>query len=643
MAGVFAATALSVMTVGPALLPQQVAHASGRVAQVRVDQLGYVVGVSKRAYLMATVSEAGAVFRVTDAHGVAVFSAPIRADQGPWSSGYPFVYALDFNRVHQLGSYHIVVDGPVGATSPAFPIDTAAHLYAQAMGNSLSFYENERDGPNFIPSALRTAPAHLNDESAMTYLIPEINSNDGFSGDLTPLGRRIDGSGAWWDAGDYLKFVETDSYVVAMMETAVRDFPAQLGAGSATANFTAEAAFGLDFLSRMWDDQTKTLYIEVGIAEGNKNIVGDHDIWRLPQADDTWGGSKPQDRYIRNRPVFRAGPPGAKISPNLAGRLAADFALCYQLERTTEPAQARRCLIDAEHVFDLADTHPGRLQTAIAFDFYPETEWRDDLEWGATELYDALAAGAPPSGLPHDDASYYLDRAAHWANAYISGPNDAADTLNLYDVTGLAHFELYRALQQAGDPSGLEVTRARLLADLKKQLDKAVSQSSTDPFGFGFPWDTFDTTSHGAGLVVMAAEYDELTGSDAYAAHESQWLGNILGANAWGTSLIVGDGSTFPDCMQHQVTNLAGSLNGSPPILAGAAVEGPNSFAASGVVAGMKPCPPHGGDALAPYDSATAVYQDNVQSWSTVEPALDLTVASPLAFAWQISDDPRFP
>ncbi len=61
-------------------------------------------------------------------------------------------------------------------------------------------------------------------------------------------------------------------------------------------------------------------------------------------------------------------------------------------------------------------------------------------------------------------------------------------------------------------PGGLEVTKAQLLGDIAKQLDKAVTQSGADPFGFGFPWDTFDTTSHGAGLVVMAAEYDELTG-----------------------------------------------------------------------------------------------------------------------------------
>jgi endoglucanase len=333
--------------------------------------------------------------------------------------------------------------------------------------------------------------------------------------------------------------------------------------------------------------------------------------------------------------VFRAGPAGAPISPNLAGRDAAAMALGYQVFKETDPAFANECLLAAEHIFGLADHSPsGNLTTAIPFDYYPETEWRDDMEFGATELYFALAAGSPPAGLPHTDPAFYLQEAAHWANAYITGPNDAADTLNLYDVSGLAHYELYRAITQAGDPAGLEITRAALLADLKKQLDNALTQAGTDPFGFGFAWAQWDTTTHGAGLSVMASEYDELTGTDTYADYGGRWLANILGANAWGSSFIVGDGKVFPHCMQHQVTNLVGSLDGSPPILAGAAVEGPNHHAARGRVQYMRACPAGGGDRFAKFNSE-AVYKDNVESYSTVEPAIDLTATSPLAFARQ--------
>ena len=290
--------------------------------------------------------------------------------------------------------------------------------------------------------------------------------------------------------------------------------------------------------------------------------------------------------------------------------------------RHTRPRLAARCLRSGEDIFALADTHPGQLLTVIPYDFYPETEWRDDLEWGAAEL--AIATGS----------RFYLGRAAHWAHAYITGPNDAADTLNLYDASALAHADLARAIAAAGHPAGLQVSRAGLVGDLRHQLAHALARGRTDAFGFGFPWATYDTASHGFGLAVTASLYDRLTHTHRYAAAGGRWLSNVLGANAWGASLAVGDGTTFPRCMQHQVANIVGSLDGSPPILAGAVVEGPNSAPATGLVDGMRRCPAGGGDRFARFNSR-AVFRDNVQSYSTVEPAIDLTATSPLAFALQ--------
>ena len=626
-------------------------------AFVRVNQVGYPANGSKRAYLMASGVETGATFAVKNSGGTTLFSGPIGANLGSWSNSYPDVYALDFSTVTAAGTYTITVSGPIAASSPTFKIDSAANVYSNPLANSLFFYQNERDGPNFIASPLRTAAGHVNDQSATVYITPSTNNNGRFSGDLKPVSPAtvIDASGGWWDAGDYLKFVQTTSYTLGVLLIGARDFPNQMGAGSS--DFTAEGKFGLDWMQHMWDDNNKVLYYQVGIGNGNAQTVSDHDIWRLPQADDTYNGCTSRYRYICHRPVFISPAsvnssgqvqPNALISPNLAGRVAADFALCYHAYRTSNTTYANQCLLSAEHIFDLANTAPsGNLLTVIPFSFYPESEWRDDLEWGAVELYFALQGAAGlPTGLPHTDPNYYLQQAAHWANAYITGPNDAADTLNLYDVTGLAHFELYRALTLAGNPNGtgLETNQAALLADLQKQLNKAIAQSGTDPFGFGFPWNTYDTTSHGAGLAVMAAEYTflngpALNGGIAPADYANRQLANILGANAWGTSLIVNDGSTFPLCMQHQVTNLVPTPPNGPPFLSGAAVEGPNSIAAKGTLSGMVACPPNGVDVFAQFNGK-AVYKDFVQSYSTVEPAIDLTASSPLAFAWQIAGAP---
>jgi len=636
-------------------------------AFVRVNQVGYVSGASKRAYLMASGAETGATFAVKDSSGATVFGpAAIGTSLGSWSGSYPDVYALDFDSFMTAGTFSISVSGPIAASSPNFKVDTAANVYSGALSNSLFFYQNERDGPNFVATGLRTAAGHLNDASAKVYVTPNVNNNGRFSGDLTPAtfnGSQpvINGEGGWWDAGDYMKFVQTTSYTVGMMLVGIRDFPNQMGSSGVTQNslhWPDEAKFGLDFLQEMWDDTNQIFYYQMAIGNGNAQTISDHDIWRLPQADDTYGGCTSLYRYICHRPVF-VNPAalnssnqiqtGAKISPNMAGRLAAAFALCYKVYAASNAAYANQCLVSAEHIYDLANTAPsGNLLTAIPFSFYPETEWRDDLEWGATELYFAVQSCGSSCPINLHSATYYLQQAATWANAYITGPNDAADTLNLYDVSGLAHFELYRAMALAGNPSGLATTQAGLVADLVKQLNKAIAQSAKDPFGFGFPWAAYDTTSHGGGLSVMAAECNylvtqgancTLNNSTSPAIYANRQLGNVLGTNAWGTSLIVNNGTTFPLCMQHQVTNLVPTPPNGPPFLSGAAVEGPNSIATKGTLSGMVACPPNGVDVFSQFNSK-AVYKDFVQSYSTVEPAIDLTASSFLAFSWQMAGAP---
>ena len=97
------------------------------------------------------------------------------------------------------------------------------------------------------------------------------------------------------------------------------------------------------------------------------------------------------------------------------------------------------------------------------------------------------------------------------------------------------------------------------------------------------------------------------------------------------------DGSVFPDCLQHQIANLVGSHDGTPPVLAGATVEGPNSFAATGRCRTCGPAWPTGQETSLTRQRPSRGFADNVQSYSTVEPAIDLTALTPLAFAWQYS------
>jgi endoglucanase len=676
------------------------ASAASASAYVRVSQVGYeAANAPFQAYLMSTASESGATFSVINSEGATVYSSTIGALIGTWSNSKKLqydVYSLSFT-VAGGDIYTISVSGPVAATSPKFAVNTPSVLYPGLLLNTLWFYETDEDGPDYIPNALRTAPGHLNDENATVYKTPPLNSNDLITTTGTPLtstGTVIDGAGGWWDAGDYMKYVETTSYTVALMEIGIRDFPNEMGpdapanpaappasvsyAGTASgapasSNFSASAQFGINWLMEMWNDSTKTLYYQVDNSQDWKhfpNLETEYDIWTLPQAADDYDGCTTDYFYICYRPVFPAGAAGAQISPNLAGRMAASFAEYYQLYRTSNPTTANEALLYAEDIFALANTSladpaasvnsgtcpSGCLLTILPFDGYPETVWDDDMELGATELYIALqsADGNLPAGLPVTNPKTYLTEAAQYASNYIKRIYDTGneDTLNLYDVSGLAHFELYRALGLAGNPGGLAVNQATMLTALENQMGVAITQAGTDVWGFGVPWENGDTTSHGAGLSVMASELYYLTGTNSYNTYSQKWLANILGANSWGSSFIVGDGSTFPNCIQHQVANIVGALDGTSggtPILWGAASEGPANAATAGTLSGMNLCPANGVDTFAifngndgAYDSSeVAVYKDNVQSYSTTEPAIDLTSTSFLMLAWRIAGSPN--
>jgi len=595
---------------------------SGRF--VRLNQLGYVGSGTKRAYLLTPGHEPGAMFTVRDDQGRVRYRAGVGKSGGRW--GRFSVQPLDFDPVTQPGTYTIQVEGRQPTTSPPFRIASGNERYQAAIARALKYFQAVRDGPEFLPSALRSAPAHLHDLHARVYEPPHFDRHGRLQGDLRSTGEFRDAAGGWWDAGDYLKFVETASYSVVVLLAGVRDFPRQMGAQAGPSDFTAEARFGVDWLLKMWDDRHRTLYYQVGLGAGNDRTFGDHDLFRLPQADDSMGGADSAYRYIRHRPVFRAGPPGSPISPNLAGRLTAAFALAAQVF-AQQPEYAQRCLAAAEHIYALADTAPrGRLLTTSPYRFYDEHQWHDDLELGATELALALRA-APQPGR----AGPFLQQAAHWAHLYIHDAQRGPDTLSLDNVAGLAHYELYRALPATAS-GALETSPHELLGDLRDELDEAEKKGRHDSFGFGVGWAADDPVSHGAGLAVMASEYAALTGKAHYRQLADRWLGNLLGANAWGVSFIIGDGTVFPDCPQHQLANLAGSLNGQPPILQGAAVEGPSHATHGDGLSGMRTC-----DASArfmPFNVDHVIYADRVQSFNTNEPGIDLTATTPLAMAW---------
>jgi hypothetical protein len=262
------------------------------------------------------------------------------------------------------------------------------------------------------------------------------------------------------------------------------------------------------------------------------------------------------------------------------------------------------------------------------------------MELGASELFLATRQ-LGGRGLRHADAGFYLRRAAHWADAYLASPGNGGDSLNLYDVAPLGHFELVRILRepavgrQARD-AGLPVDPGSLLSDLRDQLNTAVRASSADSFGLSDPASPVDTVPHALGFAIQARMWDALTHSGAYETLASTELNWTLGANPWGSSFIVGAGSVYPHCLAHPIANLSGSLTGGGAILRGATVDGPTSLqnlARVGAPDGFRACPADRVDPFAAVRTSTSGYRDNVQSFSTSEPSNDYVALALLASA----------
>ena len=612
--------------------------------EVRVNQVGYTPTATKVAYAMLPARVADVPFTVTSGSRV-VYRGVSHDDVGYWNSNYRAVYELSFSSLSTSGSYRIHAGS---AVSPAFQIASGSALYTRLVSNAVSFFTSERDGADVESSVLDRQPANLTDENAYVYEAPRYDDNDNLLGGFTKASGPVDVSGGWFDAGGgYEKFAYTATYADALMMIAERDFPAE------SATLGPEASFGLQWLAKLWNPAQKVMYIQVGIGNGNApskgypdgKIQGDYNFWFQPQAEDqldvTKGGNPgPTAYYVKYRPVFEAAPPGQKVSPDLAGRFAADFALGAQLQAKAGDAgfaqellsRARSVYADAQYL-PTGATNVGQIVTTYPSDYYPGTEWKSDMLWGAAELALAdEATGASATQLQAD-----LRTAAYWAKQYIAqhstgrGHPANGDTFNLYDNGAAAEAELLQAMDGAGTVSsaGPVISPSVLLNDMAAQLRTGEAWAKGDPFELGTQLGPSDAAPHAFGLYTTDALYQKYGGGGQFAAFAQQQLNFALGANAWGSSFVVGAGSTYPRCMQSEIADLAGPGE----VQLGATTDGPSStgnFQGLGTVSGMKAC--SAGD-YTPFDTKAVSYEDNVESWPSVEPADDYTADSLIAFA----------
>jgi endoglucanase len=561
---------------------------------VRVNQLGYRPGQIKTAIVFADhpFDTAFTVVRVQD--GTAALAGRGSAIAASWP-GFSHHALADFTALRTPGTYRLRVAG-----SDSLPFSVSDAVYAPVPDVLLEFMRQQRCGYNPFLDAV----CHPFDGRTAFGPMPDASY--------------VDARGGWHDAGDSLKYLLTSSNAVAQLLLAWRLAPSAFGdrvndlgqpRPNGQADVLDEARWGLEWMLRLHPAPDQLFH---QVADDR-----DHSGWRLPQNDASdygWGkGSYRVVYFATGRPQglrqFQSESTGIA---NLAGRYAAAMAMAYDVFKGKAATRdfADRCLRAGKEVYAMGRRQEG-VQQGNSYGApyrYIENSWADDMEWGAAELY----------RVTRDSA--YLAEATRYA-ATIGATSwmgrESAGHYEFYPFMNLGHVALFGLAGPA--------TRRQLARYYEDGLGKAAAQSELNAYRIGVPF-IWCSNNLVVALATQGILYERMTGVPRFAALAAAARDWLLGRNPWGTSMFTGlpETGTFP----HDPHLILPDLTGRP--VRGGLVDGP---VAESIFKSLKGVALSRPDPFAPFQSARAVYHDDMQDYSSNEPTMDGTASAVLLMA----------
>jgi endoglucanase len=141
-----------------------------------------------------------------------------------------------------------------------------------------------------------------------------------------------------------------------------------------------------------------------------------------------------------------------------------------------------------------------------------------------------------------------------------------------------------------------------------------------------------DYAARQPGYAATAELYEHTFKDGRYAAFATAQRGVAHGANGWGTSLVVGVGTTYACCPHDQITTLAGHPSVELGMI-GAVVNGPNSADRVHELLADRSPSSCAAASFEQFDRDDAHYVDDMRISANNEPSIDFTVTGLLAFA----------
>lgn len=562
---------------------------------VRVNNVGYLPDDKKVAVFISTSQSNAKHFTVHDAvTGKIVYEGDVKVKNAErW--GMESALRLDFSQINKEGGYYIVCDK---AQSPNFKISTDA--YEGLSDYLLNYLRQQRCGDNPYNDTL-------------------CHQHDGYIVDHpTRSGEKIDVTGGWHDATDYLQYQTTSAttayhlmfaYLEQEDKSVFKDEYNARGRKGANGipDILDEARWGLEWLVKMNPDD-KVMFNQ--IADDR-----DHAGFRLPQYDKVdygWGPGQ-------GRPVYfvTGKPQGLGKHTNrtegvasTAGKFASTFALGSQLFKEIDPKFSQTMQIKAEQAYRFGEEEPGATQTACLTSpyFYEEDTYTDDLELAAATIYHFTK---------QDD---WMRRADYWGELEPVSPwmeLGRGRHYQFYPFINLGHY----FLAKSGKPATAQKYKEFMKMGLKSLKDRAAD----DPFIYGVPflWCSNNLVS---AAITQARLYNQVTADETFVEMETALRDWLFGCNPWGTSMIVGYplGSDFPMYPHSSYTVIQNVLT------YGGLVDGPiyNDLFQERAGQSLK-----NQDSYAVFNKGIAVYHDDIGDYASNEPTMDGTAGLAYYFA----------
>lgn len=551
------------------------------VEVIRINQLGYLPNSIKVAVFLSSEETEIETFSVYNAlsNELVYEGKTEKKSAGDW--GMKTALRLNFSEVTANGGYYIKVGE---SRSANFRIN--ADVYAGTADFILNYIRQQRCGYN----------PFLNDSC---------HTHDGIVVDHpTKTGQKIDVTGGWHDATDYLQYSTTSVNSVFQMMFAYQNLPGIYGDkfdsnGNKGANgipdILDEIKWGLEWMLKM-NPAPGEMYNQ--IADDR-----DHIGFRLPVGDKADYGL---EEY---RPVyFVTGKPQglAKFKnestgvSSIAGKFASGFALGADLFEKSDPVFSELMKQKALEAWTFALSDTGFTQTAcnVSPYYYEESNYVDDLELAAAQLFKLTGQ------------NNFLAEAEYWGNQEPVSPwikNDTAGHYASYPFVNLGHF----FVAQNG-----ENEFARFYGE---GLNLLMERGKNDPFFYGLPF-LWCSNNLVAAAITQAKLYRNETGDTRFAEMEAALRDWLFGCNPWGTAMICGLPGVEDSPMRphSSYTVLFGRTT------SGGLVDGPIDAIRNKQQIGIQLENP---EEYAAFNNGIAVYHDDIGDYSTNEPTLDGTAS----------------